>query len=45
MERLGHSTITVTLDVYGHLFPGLEALLDDELDEMYRTALITPGSR
>lgn len=38
MERLGHSTITVTLDTYGHLFPGLEAILDDELDDMYRSA-------
>ena len=23
MERMGHSTITVTLDNYGHLFPKL----------------------
>jgi integrase len=38
MERLGHSTITVTLDTYGHLFPGLEAVLNDELDAAYRTA-------
>ena len=35
MERLGHSTITVTLDTYGHLFPGLEAKLDGELDALY----------
>lgn len=35
MERLGHSTITVTLDTYGHLFPGLEAVLDDELDQLH----------
>ena len=32
MERLGHSTITVTLDTYGHLFPSIEASLDDALD-------------
>jgi integrase len=28
-ERLGHSKITLTLDVYGHLFP---AAADDEID-------------
>ena len=37
-ERLGHSTITVTADRYGHLFPSLEAALTVKLDETYRTA-------
>ena len=32
MERLGHSTISVTSDTYGHLFPSIEASLDDALD-------------
>lgn len=32
MERAGHSSITVTLGTYGHLFPGLEADLTDKLD-------------
>lgn len=32
MERLGHSTIQMTLNVYGHLFPHLEAALTDALD-------------
>lgn len=36
MERMGHSTITVTLDNYGHLFPKLEQALDDALDGMYQ---------
>ncbi len=45
MERLGHSTITVTLDTYGHLFPGLEAVLDDELDDMYQQASGNRDSR
>ena len=36
MERMGHSTITVTLDNYGHLFPKLDEALDDALDGMYR---------
>lgn len=35
MERLGHSSITTTLDVYGHLFPALEAEVTDRLDAMY----------
>ena len=37
MERLGHSDITVTLNVYGHLFPSLEEQLTDGLDELYRS--------
>ena len=37
-ERLGHSTITVTADRYGHLFPSLEAALTVKLDETYRAA-------
>ncbi len=36
MERMGHSTITVTLDNYGHLFPKLDEALDEALDGMYR---------
>lgn len=36
MERLGHSTIQVTLDTYGHLFPELEASITDGLDAIYR---------
>lgn len=38
MERMGHSSIQVTLDTYGHLFPELEAHLTDGLDEVYRGA-------
>jgi hypothetical protein len=38
MERMGHSTITVTLDNYGHLFPKLDAALDVALDGMYRAS-------
>ena len=39
MERMGHSTITVTLDTYGHLFPKIDAALDDALDGVYRQSL------
>jgi integrase len=33
-ERLGHSTINITLDRYGHLFPALDEALTDRLEEM-----------
>ena len=36
MERMGHSTITVTLDTYGHLLPKIDAALDEALDATYR---------
>src|SRR4029077_18516866 len=38
-ERLGHSSITVTLDRYGHLFPSLDEALTEGLDGTYRAAL------
>jgi len=38
-ERLGHSSITVTMDRYGHLFPSIEAALTDRLDDTYTSAL------
>ena len=37
-ERLGHSSITVTLDRYGHLFPKLDEALTGRLDELHRLA-------
>jgi hypothetical protein len=43
--RLGHSSIQVTLDCYGHLLPGLEESLARELDvEFARASLTTEGS-
>lgn len=38
MERMGHSSIQVTMDTYGHLFPGLELALTDALDDVYRSS-------
>jgi hypothetical protein len=35
---LGHSSIVVTLDTYGHLFPSLEEGLADRLDVVARAA-------
>lgn len=37
-ERLGHSSITVTMDVYGHLLPSLAEALTERLDDVFREA-------
>lgn len=34
--RMGHSTIMVTMDTYGHLLPSLDDRLSDGLDAAYR---------
>jgi integrase len=38
-ERLGHSSITVTLDQYGHLLPTLDEALTDGLEDAYQKAV------
>jgi integrase len=43
-ERLGHSSITVTMDVYGHLFPALNEALTDQLDDVFSTARSQPSA-
>ncbi len=42
-ERLGHSTITLTFDRYGHLLPSLDERLREGLDEMIRSARRSGG--
>ena len=37
-ERLGHSSITVTIDTYGHLFPALDEALSEGLERTYQAA-------
>lgn len=37
-DMLGHSSIAVTLNVYGHLFPSLHDALAASLDEAFRAA-------
>jgi integrase len=44
-ERLGHSSITVTLDRYGHLFPKLDEALTDRLDQLRQDAVVTKAGR
>jgi integrase len=34
-ERFGHSSITVTLDRYGHLFPSLDEALAERFDKSF----------
>jgi integrase len=35
-ERLGHTTIAMTLDVYGHLLPGMDASAAQRFEEILR---------
>jgi integrase len=37
-ERLGHSSITVTFDVYGHLMPGMDEEVAERLDHAWQRA-------
>jgi integrase len=37
--RLGHASITTTLNLYGHLFPSLDVELADRLDDLRADAL------
>jgi integrase len=37
-ERLGHSSITITLDRYSHLFPTLQQEAAEKLDELLNSA-------
>ena len=37
-ERLGHASIKTTLDVYGHLYEGLDGAAADALDGAFRRA-------
>lgn len=40
MERLGHSSIQVTLDRYGHLLPSLDERVTDGLEATYQASLV-----
>ncbi|HVC15444.1 MAG TPA: site-specific integrase [Acidimicrobiales bacterium] len=43
-ETMGHSSITVTLDIYGNLFPTLGESVADGLEATYRAALAAGGT-
>ncbi len=35
-ERLGHSTISVTMDIYSHVLPDMQREAADRLDDFFR---------
>ena len=35
-ELLGHSKISITMDIYSHVFPSMQQEAMDKLDEVYR---------
>jgi len=43
-RRLGHSTITVTMDRYGHLLPSLEADLISRTAKTFTASLTATGT-
>lgn len=45
MERMGHSTINVTLGTYGHIFPSIDKQIDEALARRFvRRSPGSPGS-
>ena len=35
-ERLGHSTIAMTLDVYSHVLPSIQQEAADKIDDLFK---------
>ena len=33
-ERMGHARITITLDAYGHILPGMQAGVSEEIERL-----------
>jgi integrase len=42
--RLGHSSIQITLDRYGHLFPSVEEALAEKLDLIYEAGQVSQSN-
>ena len=40
-ERLGHSSIKMTMDTYGYLMPGMQDLVADALNKEYEKNIHT----
>jgi integrase len=34
-ERLGHSTIAMTMDIYSHVLPSMQQDVADKIDDMF----------
>jgi integrase len=43
--RAGHSSVSFTLDRYGHLYPEADAALQSRLDAFYVAGETTPAGR
>jgi integrase len=35
-ERLGHSSIVLTLDTYSHLIPGIQSVASEKMDDILK---------
>ena len=44
-ERLGHSSIQITLDTYSHVAPGLQAVAADSFDKAFTKNYNSQGVR
>ena len=42
VERLGHSSIAITMDVYSHLMPNMQGEAAAAVDDMLRAAINKP---
>lgn len=42
--RMGHSSITVTLDRFGHLFAELDEAIADSFDRRFRCLVVVPDA-
>ena len=43
-ERLGHSSIVLTLDTYSHILPGIQQRASERLDEILRPRVAVPAN-
>jgi len=41
-ERLGHSTIVVTLDTYSHVLPNMQAMAAEKFEEVLKMSVAEP---
>jgi len=44
-ERLGHSSVSVTIDLYSHVLPGMQAEAVSRVDATLRDALNRRGNK
>ncbi|WP_245574320.1 site-specific integrase [Desulfovirgula thermocuniculi] len=42
-ERLGHSSVSITLDTYSHVLPDTQAEAVRVMEELFRTRGLRPG--